>query len=58
MPEILMIDDDQNLSTLLCGFLNGQGYTTRYCNNGRAGLRELLAHNPDLIILEVTMPQM
>jgi len=58
MPEILMIDDDQNLSTLLCGFLNGQGYTTRCAANGRTGLREMFEHKPDLIILDVTMPQM
>ena len=58
MPEILMIDDDQNLSTLLCGFLNGQGYSTRCAVNGRAGLREIFEHKPDLIILDVTMPQM
>jgi two-component system KDP operon response regulator KdpE len=58
MPEILMIDDDKNLGTLLCGFLNGQGYTTRCAANGRAGLREMFEHKPDLIILDVTMPQM
>lgn len=58
MPEILMIDDDQNLSTLLCEFLRGQGYTTRCAANGRTGLREMFEHKSDLIILDVTMPQM
>ncbi|MCJ7431855.1 MAG: response regulator transcription factor [Anaerolineales bacterium] len=58
MPEILIIDDDQNLSTLLREFLNGQGYATRYAANGRAGLREMFERKPDLIILDVTMPQM
>jgi DNA-binding response OmpR family regulator len=57
MPEILIIDDDQNLSTLLCEFLRGQGYTTRCALNGRTGLKELFDHKPDLIILDVTMPQ-
>ncbi len=58
MPEILMIDDDQNLSSLLCEFLNGQGYGSSSVQNGRAGLREIFDHKPDLIILDVTMPQM
>jgi two-component system KDP operon response regulator KdpE len=58
MPEILMIDDDQNLSTLLCEFLRGQGYSTRCAANGRAGLREIFDHKSDLVILDVTMPQM
>ncbi|GAB4501685.1 MAG: response regulator transcription factor [Anaerolineales bacterium] len=58
MPEILMIDDDPNLSKLLCDFLHGQGYSTRSASNGRDGLREIFNHKPDLIILDVTMPQM
>ncbi len=58
MSEILMIDDDQNLSALLCEFLRGQGYATRCAANGRAGLREIFDHKSDLIILDVTMPQM
>jgi len=58
MPEILMIDDDQNLSALLREFLSGQGYAIRCADNGRAGLREMFERKPDLIILDVTMPQM
>jgi DNA-binding response OmpR family regulator len=58
MPEILMIDDDQSLSGLLCEFLNGQGYTTRNAVNGKVGLRELFEHKPDLVVLDVSMPQM
>ena len=57
MPEILMIDDDQSLSSLLCEFLNGQGYSTRNAINGKVGLREIFDHKPDLVILDVTMPQ-
>jgi DNA-binding response OmpR family regulator len=58
MPEILIIDDDQNLSTLLCEFLRGQSYATRCAANGRAGLREMFERKSDLILLDVTMPQM
>jgi two-component system KDP operon response regulator KdpE len=58
MPEILLIDDDQNLSELLREFLNGHGYATRSAPNGRAGLREMFERKPDLLILDVTMPQM
>ena len=58
MPEVLLIDDDQNLSTLLCEFLSGQGYATRCAANGRAGMREIYERKPDLIILDVTMPQL
>lgn len=57
MAEILLIDDDQNLCGLLCQFLKGQGYATRCVENGRAGLRAMFERNPDLVILDVTMPQ-
>jgi two-component system OmpR family response regulator/two-component system response regulator CpxR len=58
MSEILIIDDDQNLSGLLCDFLTQQGYVLRCVPNGRAGLREMFERKPDLVILDVTMPQM
>jgi two-component system KDP operon response regulator KdpE len=58
MSEILMIDDDQSLSALLSEFLSGHGYAIRCANNGRDGLREIFERKPDLILLDVTMPQM
>lgn len=58
MAELLIIDDDHNLCGLLCEFLNGLGYATRCTPNGRAGLRELFDHKPELIVLDVSMPQM
>lgn len=58
MTNLLMIDDDPNLSQLLGEFLAGQGYSVRHAPNGRAGLREMFANKPDLILLDVTMPQM
>jgi two-component system KDP operon response regulator KdpE len=58
MPEILIIDDDRNLTSLLSEFLNTQGFTSRCIANGRDGLRELFNRKPDLVVLDVTMPQM
>ena len=58
MSEILLIDDDQNLRNLLVQFLHGQGYTIHCAENGRAGLRSMFDYKPDLILLDVTMPQM
>lgn len=57
MSEVLLVDDDQNLCQLLGEYLSGQGYTVRRAANGRAGLRELFERKPDLVVLDVTMPQ-
>ncbi len=57
MPELLLIDDDQNLTELLSSFLVNQGYTIRVARDGVDGLRKLFAQAPDLVVLDVTMPQ-
>lgn len=56
MPEILLIDDDENLTELLGEYLAGQGYAARVAGDGREGLRAVFERKPDLIALDVTMP--
>ncbi len=57
MLELLLIDDDESLTELLGSFLSNQGYKVRVANNGKGGLRSLFVNSPDLIILDVTMPE-
>lgn len=57
MAEILLVDDDQNLCQLLSEYLIGQGHAVRCAANGRAGLRAVFERKPDLVVLDVTMPQ-
>src|SRR3972149_4607585 len=57
MPEILLVDDDHNLTQLLGDYLIGQGYTVRAAGDGREALRALFERKPDLIVLDVTMPE-
>ena len=57
MPELLLIDDDENLTELLSSFLANQGYAIRVARDGVDGLRKLFAQAPDLVVLDVTMPQ-
>jgi two-component system KDP operon response regulator KdpE len=57
MPELLLIDDDESLTELLGPYFSNQGFTVRVSNDGKDGLRELFTRTPDLVILDVTMPQ-
>lgn len=57
MAELLLIDDDRSLSELLSDFLVGAGHTVHHAADGDAGLRMFFAVHPDLVILDVTMPQ-
>ena len=53
---ILIIDDDPNIRELLHVNLAAQGYAVSLAENGRQGLDIIHQHNPNLIILDVMMP--
>ncbi len=56
MAEILLIDDDQGLTQLLGDYLISQGFAARSAGESHEGLRALFERRPDLILLDVTMP--
>jgi CheY-like chemotaxis protein/MinD-like ATPase involved in chromosome partitioning or flagellar assembly len=59
MPEkILIIDDDVDTLRLVGLMLQRQGYQIVAANNGEQGLNLADADTPDLILLDVMMPQM
>ena len=57
MARLLLIDDDRSLLELLSGFLTPRGFAVTTADGGRAGLRALYADHPDLIVLDVSMPE-
>jgi DNA-binding response OmpR family regulator len=57
-PAILAIDDDITIREALVELLRGAGYDVRVAPDGRAGLRSFHADPPDLVILDVTMPEL
>ena len=57
-PLVLIIDDDAKLNTLLGTYLADFGMRTIAAVTPADGLRELHAHRPDLIILDVMLPGM
>ncbi len=56
--RILVVDDDPSTRDLLRGMLERAGHEVREAEDGRAGLRDLYAATPDLVILDVNMPQL
>ncbi len=56
--SVLIIDDDPEL-VLASGIrLRAQGYAIESAYDGKSGLEAILASRPDLVILDVRMPQM
>jgi DNA-binding response OmpR family regulator len=56
--RILLVDDDEVTRELVRGVLERSGHEVREAVDGRAGLRELYATSPDLVILDVEMPEL
>ncbi|RAP75434.1 response regulator transcription factor [Paenibacillus montanisoli] len=56
-PHILVVDDDDKITSLLRRSLAFEGYEVATANNGIEGLKQMLASDPDLLILDVMMPQ-
>jgi len=57
MSKLLLIDDDTGLTELLGDFLTQQGHMIVVAHDGREGLRQLFTHQPDIVMLDVTMPR-
>jgi len=56
--QILVIDDDADIRGLVRSLLERAGHDVREAPDGKAGLRELYAASADLVILDVTMPDL
>ncbi|MGG6312457.1 response regulator transcription factor [Paenibacillus macerans] len=54
---ILVIDDDEKITSMLRRGLAFEGYDVFTANNGAEGLSMMLSADPDLIILDVMMPK-
>lgn len=55
---ILIVDDNPNNLRLLITLLSEQGYETRPANNGARALNTVQKQKPDLILLDINMPEM
>ncbi len=55
---ILVIDDDELTARVISDKMIEAGYTVYVAHNGREGLRQMYAHHPELIILDLLMPEM
>jgi two-component system, OmpR family, response regulator len=55
---LLVVDDEESLSEMVSSALRFAGYTVRTAADGVAALRSVKAEPPDLVVLDVNMPEM
>jgi CheY-like chemotaxis protein len=57
MAEILVIDDDADVRSLVTDILDAAGYETREASNGESGMALCRARHPRLVITDIVMPE-
>jgi CHASE2 domain-containing sensor protein/DNA-binding NarL/FixJ family response regulator len=57
-PQLLIVDDDANHRSMLANLLQEVGCQTLEATDGREGLMLAIEHHPDLILLDLAMPNM
>jgi DNA-binding response OmpR family regulator len=55
---VLVVDDDDDIRMLLEELLRGAGYGVRTAQDGRAALRAFHENPPDLVVLDLSMPEL
>lgn len=56
--KVLIIEDEQNIQELLSFNISNAGYDVRVSDNGNDGLAKAFSESPDLIILDLMLPDM
>lgn len=57
-PLVLVVEDDKAVRNLLLTALEVNGYTLRSAQTGASSLQEALSHKPDIILLDLGLPDM
>jgi len=58
MKKIIIIEDEETLSSLLQKKLIQEGYQVEVAEDGLIGLAKMKENKPDLILLDIIMPKM
>ena len=58
MRKILIVEDEENISDILSYSLRKEGYETQIADNGKKAIEFVSSFNPDLIILDLMLPDM
>ncbi|WP_354354372.1 response regulator transcription factor [Variovorax boronicumulans] len=55
-PQLLMIEDDARLAQMVGEYLTQSGFAFNHAGDGASGLEQLQQHAPDLVILDLMLP--
>lgn len=55
--SIMLVEDEPNIAEVVSLYLHRAGYQVQVINNGKSALDSLKTHIPDLLILDLMLPQ-
>ena len=58
LRKVLTVDDDEFVREILAAYLEDSGYEVLQAENGRLGLERFRREKPDLVMLDLRMPEM
>ncbi len=56
MTDILVVEDNLEMATLLCDFLEAEGYSVTHCTDGRDAVTAFEQSGAKLVILDIMLP--
>ena len=56
MTDILVVEDNLEMATLLCDFLEAEGYSVQNCTDGESALKAFESEGARLVILDIMLP--
>lgn len=54
--RVLIVDDDQELCSIIERYLKNAGYEAQFAHTGASGLKQALADDYHLIVLDIMLP--
>ena len=58
MADILVVEDNIEMGTLLCDFLKAEGYTAELCTDGLDAVDMFVSSKAKLVILDIMLPHL
>lgn len=57
-PNVLIVEDDESIRTMYETAMKSAGLSTLVAQNGSEGVQIALEHHPDVILMDIMMPEM
>lgn len=58
MANILIVDDNEDARDALCRFIESSGHKVMCVPDGKEALVQVIANAPDVVLLDLVMPEM